>query len=230
MKLSSTNLRLEKKIKLLKKPGNENLCDSLNFIKGFSDKASHYLPGRVIEKKDVAKVVKRALELFDFALIDLMRNGGTRKTEVTAKLFSAFLPSIRVRVIKSILDRKTFDPSSNDNIFLLDKLLLAQTKSGEGKKSLRLLDERCAQGKLSKAHLKFRKEKLREIQKKMDSGVLPISENISDCRRNLEDILLQMSASDRIENSELIKVFETMLAQIEPSAMGDKVPNLVIVI
>lgn len=221
-------LALGEKIKLLKKPGTENLVNSLNLIKEFGDKASHYLPGRTIEKKHVTNVINKALELFDFALIDLMKDGGIRKTEFTAKLFSTFLPSIRVRVIKSVLDIGSIDPGSDDDMFLLDKLLLAQVKNGEGKKSLKLLDKLQKESRLPRSHVEFWKMKLRKIQGKMDLGVLPIPENISDCRRNFEDVLAQMSASEKIENSDLIMVFETMLAQIKPSEMGGKVPDLMI--
>lgn len=221
-------LSLGEKIKLIRKPETENLVNSLNHIKNFGDAASHYRPGRVINKIDVEEVTEKAFELFDFALIDIVKDGGIRKTEITAKLFSTFLPSIRVRVLKAILNTNAVDPASDNDMFLLDKLLLAQTKCGEIKKAFRLLDKLRGKGKLPESHVEFWKEKLTTIQLKMDAGILPIPRNISDCKRNFEDVLANVSELDKVENSELIRVFEIMLAQVEPSDMGDKVPDLMV--
>ncbi|WP_312773509.1 hypothetical protein [Pseudomonas rhodesiae] len=221
-------LSLGDKISILRKPGAEKLTQSLDLIKDFGDKASHYQPGRVIKESDVEKVVTLSLELFDLALIDLMKNGGIRKTEITAKLFSTFLPSIRIRVLKSIINMRFIRPDSDEDMFILDKILLAYTKNGEIKKARRLLEKLQKQGALPQSHVEFWKEKIQIIQEKLEAGILPVSENISDCRRNFENVLSQMNESEKEQNSDLIKVFEVMLAQVEPSDLGDKIPDLVI--
>lgn len=221
-------LSLGDKISVLRKPGAEKLTQSLDLIKDFGDKASHYQPGRVIKESDVERVVTLSLELFDLALIDLMKNGGIRKTEITAKLFSTFLPSIRIRVLKSIINMRFIRPDSDEDMFILDKILLAYTKNGEIKKARRLLEKLQKQGALPQSHVEFWKEKIQIIQEKLEAGILPVSENISDCRRNFENVLSQMNESEKEQNSDLIKVFEVMLAQVEPSDLGDKIPDLVI--
>jgi len=225
---SFNKLSLGDKISILRKPGAEKLTQSLDLIKDFGDKASHYQPGRVIKESDVERVVTLSLELFDLALIDLMKNGGIRKTEITAKLFSTFLPSIRIRVLKSIINMRFIRPDSDEDMFILDKILLAYTKNGEIKKARRLLEKLQKQGALPQSHVEFWKEKIQIIQEKLEAGILPVSENISDCRRNFENVLSQMNESEKEQNSDLIKVFEVMLAQVEPSDLGDKIPDLVI--
>jgi pentatricopeptide repeat protein len=119
-------------------------------------------------------------------------------------------------------------PDSDEDMFILDKILLAYTKNGEIKKARRLLEKLQKQGALPQSHVEFWKEKIQIIQEKLEAGILPVSENISDCRRNFENVLSQMNESEKEQNSDLIKVFEVMLAQVEPSDLGDKIPDLVI--
>lgn len=221
-------LSLGEKIKILREWCSDELIDALNLIKQFGDIASHYNPSKTIKESEVNKIIVKALSLFDYALIDLMKDGGIRKTEVTAVLFSTFLPSIRVRVLSSILDLSDIKGNSDNDMFLLDKLLLALTKNGEGKKAQKLLSKLRKEEKIGDYHLRFWLEKLEVIQGKIDEGILPIPENISDCKRNFDDVLSQLTSFEKAENQALIDVFDTMLSQVEPSDMGDKVPNLMV--
>jgi hypothetical protein len=113
-------------------------------------------------------------------------------------------------------------------MFLLDKLVLALTKNGESKKAFRVLEKLKQEGKIGEYHFNFWAEKIDIIQGKIAEGVLPIPENISDCKRNFEDVLSRMSDEEKSGNKELIDVFNTMLDQVEPSQMGDKKPNLMV--
>lgn len=221
-------LSLGEKIKTLKEDYSSGLIDALNLIKQFGDMASHYQPGRTIEAESVESVIKKSLSLFDFVLIDLMKDNGIRKTEATATLFSTFLPSIRVRVLKKIIDLGSVRGDSDDDMFLLDKLVLALTKNGEGKKAIRLLEKLKKQEKIGDYHVSFWEEKIEVIQGKIDEGVLPIPENISDCKRNFDDVFSQLSDEEKAENDSLIEVFNTMFDQVEPSEMGDKQPSLMV--
>lgn len=221
-------LSLGDKIKKIRPHYSQQLIDSLNLIKQFGDMASHYKPDRILDEKDVANVIDKSLSLFDFALIDIMKDRGIRKTEVTATLFSTFLPSIRIRVLKEILDLQSVKGDCDDDMFLLDKLVLALTKNGEAKKAIRTLESLKKKERIGDYHINFWKEKVDIIQGKIEEGVLPIPQNISDCKRNFEDVLRQLSEEDKIKNEELIQVFNTMLAQVEPSKMGDKQPSLMV--
>lgn len=221
-------LSLGEKIKILKEDYSNELIDALNLIKQFGDMASHYHPGRELDSKSVESIIKKSLSLFDFALIDLMKDNGIRKTEVTATLFSTFLPSIRVRVLKEIIDFASLRGDSDNDMFLLDKLVLALTKNGEAKKAIRLLEKLKKQEKIGDYHVSFWREKIEIIQGKIDEGVLPIPENISDCKRNFDDVFSQLSDEEKAENQNLIEVFNTMLDQVEPSQMGDKQPSLMV--
>jgi hypothetical protein len=222
------NLSLGDKIKIIKPEYSSDLIDALNLIKQFGDIASHYKPERSIDEKNVKKIIEKALSLFDFVLIDLMKDRGIRKTEVTATLFSTFLPSIRIRVLRSITDLSSIKGDSDNDMFLLDKLVLALTKNGESKKAFRILEKLKKEEKIGEYHFDFCAEKIDIIQCKIDDGILPIPENISDCKRNFEDVLGQMSDVEKSGNKELIDVFNTMLDQVEPSQMGDKMPSLMV--
>jgi hypothetical protein len=221
-------LSLGEKLKHIKQTSSKELIDSLNFIKQFGDEASHYKPDNILNKKDVDKVIEKALSLFDFALIDLIKDGGIGKTPITARLFSTFLPSIRVRVIRSIIDINSVRGDSDNDMALLDKLLLALTKNGEGKKAIKLLEKLKKKGNIGIEHVDFWKKKIQTIQSKIEEGILPIAENISDCKRNFYDVYEEMTENERNENKDLIEVFNIMLDQIEPSDMGQKKPNLMI--
>lgn len=222
------SLSLGEKIKIIKEFHSSELIDALNIIKNFGDKASHYYPDRKIDTREVEKIIEKSLSLFDYVLIELMKDGGIRKTEVTATLFSTFLPSIRVRVLKKIINFESLRGDSDEDMFLLDKLFLALTKNGEGKKAIRLLHKIKSKENISDYHVDFWMEKINLIQKKINENLLPIPKNIADCKRNFNDVLSQLTEEEKDKNSILINVFNTMLDQVEPSEMGEMQPNLII--
>lgn len=222
------NLSLGDKIKEIRPYSSTELINSLNHIKQFGDIASHYKPGRIIKEKEVHSIVEKSLSLFDFALIDLLKNGGLRTTKVTGTLFSTFLPSVRVRVLRKIINLSDINYHSDDDMYHLDKLVLALTKNGEISKALKILEKLRGNNQIDVNSMIFWREKLELIQEKIDEDILPIPKDISDCKRNFDDVLSKMSSEEKKANEKLINVFNIMLNQIEPSEMGDKKPNLII--
>ena len=222
------SLPLGDKIKIIKPYVSIELINSLNHIKQFGDIASHYKPGRTIKEEEVNNIVEKSLLLFDFALIDLLKDGGLRATEVTGTLFSTFLPSVRVRVLRKIINLNDINYRSDDDMYHLDKSVLALTKNGEISKALRILEKLRKNNQIDENCVSFWKEKLSLIQEKIDEDILPIPKNISDCKRNFDDVISLMSSEEKKANEKLINVFNIMLDQIEPSEMGDKKPNLLI--
>lgn len=222
------NMGLSEKIEELKRFYQPSgFIEDLYYIKDIGDRGSHYHPKRPeVTKKEVEKAVKKSLGLFDFALINLLEDGGLKKSNATATIFSTFLPSVRARVLKKITNTSNPTNNSDYNTQLLWKLAMATLKEGNRNKALRDVDTWGKKGLISKADTDLWKSELNKLHDVQE--LLPIALNIADCKRNFDDCLRGISEEEKKINKELISLFEIMLDQIKPSEMGGKQPNYTI--
>lgn len=221
-------MTLERKINRIKVTSSKELIDSLFYIKQFGDIGSHYRRGQTpiaIEKAE--DVVRKALGLFDIALIDLLKNGGLAKTPYAATIFSTFLPAVRVRVLTKIIDFNKLNCRSEYDMGLLDKLLLALIKDNKRNKAFRILDKLGKDRILPDEDIFYWKERLTDIENEMRKGNLPIANDIYDCKRNLDDLVSKMSEVNQNNNKELIEILNTMLEQVIPSDWNDNTQNII---
>ncbi|MFT5594290.1 MAG: hypothetical protein ACI8SR_002679 [Oceanicoccus sp.] len=217
------SLSLGNKIKEISEEYSEKLISSLYLIEDLGNQASHFKKGRAITEAESIKAVENAIGLFDLILVDLFKNQGLAKTLNTAKIFSTFLPSIRVNVLAKLLDFSKFDNNSEYDIGVLHKYLLALTKNGQREKARRLIKKLLKKETIDQDMFTYWENSINVISN--NSKNLPIPKSIEDCKRNFDDVLIILSNEDLSENSRLIEIFNILLESVTPSEMGDLIGN-----
>lgn len=217
-------LSLGNKIKEISTEYSNRLIDALYFIESHGNEASHFSRD-IITSETADKVVDKAITLFDLILVDLFKDNGLAKTPNTARLFSTFTPSIRANVLNQLLDFNSLDNSCEHDMGILHKYFLALTKNNQRDKARRLLYKLKKQNKITQDQFQYWEESINKISSNINN--LPIPKNISDCKRNFDNVLSSMDIQERELNSQLIEIFNTLLDSVTPSEMdnllGDQV-------
>ncbi len=215
---SYKKLSLGDLISYLTEKVDKKIIDSLNFIKDFGDKASHYNPDVKITKTDSKKAVEAALDLFSLIIIDHLKKNPLDSHPDRATILSTTLPKIRLKIIGELID---FDDLSTDyQIGLLHKWCLACVKSGGREKVRRKLNNLQKKGKISKPIYDFEIKSVNEIAFRMSKSELPIPFAHEDFARNFDAVISQLSAESKEINSRLIDILDRMAKHIQRSEFG----------
>lgn len=213
---------LGEKIKFLGKYYDDKIIQSLYFIKDIGDKGSHYNQNDKLTEKEIKKVVDVSLGLFELILIDYFKKTRLDKTFNTARIFSALFPAVRVNVLSELVNLKQINDKYDEEI--LHKYLLALVKNGKKNKAYRVLNEARKNG-ISEYLYTHEKYSIVKILEGIKKDELPIPQTIEDCKRNYNGVLRTLDSKEIAENSGLITIMDTLLSQVEPSEMGDKIPD-----
>lgn len=219
---------LEKINKLKESNPPAGLIDTLYYVKDFGDQGSHYSSTPIaFTEIQIENTIKKALGLFDMALYETLKDGKIAETPSTATILSTFLPATRARVLEKLIDFKNFDCTSEFDAGLLDKYLMALLKDNKKNKAFKKIDSLLKANLITPADSKYLKDKLNIINKDIINGTLPIAKDISDCKRNFNHCISNLSDIEKEKNSKLINIFNIMLEQAEPSSMEGLKPFIV---
>lgn len=216
-------LPLDEKIREISKDYSGEIIDSLNLIKTIGNNSSHFQEEETtrVTKEEAEKAARKAMELFDLILVNLLKDGGLAKTTNTAKIFSTLPPSIRANVLSKIHNPTSFNSGCEYDVGVLHKYILALTKSGKREKAREIIKKLRKRKKISSEQFEFWGKSINEITRNIET--LPIAQDINDCRRNFEEAIKQVSNHEKTENSELIRILNILLDEVTPSEIGTKV-------
>ncbi|AZL72314.1 hypothetical protein [Pseudomonas oryziphila] len=204
---SSLNGRVDKRI-----------ISTLDLIKDFGDKASHYNPDVKLSRSESEKAVQAAFELFPLIIIDHLISNPLSSHPDRATLLSTTLPKIRIKIIEEFIDFNNLD--SEYQIGLLHKWCLACVKNGGREKARRKLHGLLKKGKISESFFDFETKSINEIAFRMSKGELPVPKSHEDFARNFNDVLSKLSPESKSINEKLISILERMVEKIQPSEFG----------
>ncbi|MBU3073861.1 hypothetical protein [Clostridium estertheticum] len=155
-------------------------------------------------------------------LIDYFKKTRVDKTYNTARIFSTLFPDVRANILSALINLKQIKDRYDEDV--LHRYLLALVKSGRKTKAYRVLDEAKKNGINDNLYI-YEKDSIGKIVEGMNKNELPIPQKIEDCKRNYNNVLKTLDSHEIEENSGLITIMDTLLKQIEPSQMGDKIPD-----
>lgn len=204
-------------IAILSKHVDPRIIDSLNLIKDFGDKASHYNPDIKITAEQASKVVNEAINLYLLIIIDELKKRDFFYHPSRATLISVLLPSMRVKIYSTFIDFS----SKNINLALLWKWCLACLKDDNINKARRKLQDLKKNKIITELTFNEYDKKLKEINNAIENDELPIPRNREDFSRNLNDLLSgeTISPESRDINIRLINILLSMANNIKPSSM-----------
>ncbi|HDF2327451.1 TPA: hypothetical protein PC537_000989 [Morganella morganii] len=208
---------LSELIDILKNKISFEIINSLNLIKDFGDKASHYNPNVIITDKQVEKVVHETINLYLLIIIDELKKRDLFYHRDRATLISVLLPSMRVKIYAEFIDFS----SKNINLELLWKWSLACLKNNNLNKATRKLQELEKKGLISRYDFDRIRNDLSRLNVAKNNDELPIPNNREDFARNLNDLLVngKISEDSRLINERLLNILLSMADNIEPSSM-----------
>lgn len=197
---------------------NQKLISTLNVIKDFGDKASHYNPDFKLSKSDSEKAVQAAFELFPLIIINHLSSNPLNSHPDRATLLSTTLPKIRTKIIEAFIDFNNIDCEYQEG--LLHKWCLACVKGGGREKARRKLRNLLKKGKISESTFDFEAKSIDEIAFRMTKGELPVPMSHEDFARNFNDVLSKLSPESKSTNEKLISILGRMVEKIQPSEFG----------
>lgn len=214
---------LGEKIKLLKKYYKKNIIDKLKLIKNIGDKYSHYNPSIQINEKEIIQIQKAVSTLYTEILIDYFKGTRFDKTPNTARIFSVLYPSVRWNVLSHYINRTS--KNSEYEYLLFHKYLIALVKDGKWNKAKRELNEAFKKNLITKDKYEFESKSNIIINDKKLENKLPIADNLNDIKRNFKSVMDSLSKNEIEENIGLIKLILILIEDIEPSDMGNTIPD-----
>ncbi|MCP4991259.1 MAG: hypothetical protein GY928_35980 [Colwellia sp.] len=202
-------------IKELKNKVTGEIIDSLQLIKDFGDKASHYDPDKKFSKKHAQKAVDEAKKLYELIILDVLKKKSLLYHRDRATLLSVLLPETRVSIYSKLID---FDTKIDQGLF--KKWCMACVKNGRSNKAIGKLNQLKKKGLITDALYDERFRDIQVIKYQMENDNLPIPKNRSDFARNLDDVLNNiLSKESKEQNSDLIALLASMAENVEPSDM-----------
>ena len=214
---------LGEKIKLLEKNHSKNIIDKLKLIKSIGDKYSHYNPSLQINKKEILQIQKAVFTLYTEILIDYFKGNRFDKTSNTARIFSVLYPSVRWNVLSHYINRTS---KNNEYEYLLfHKYLIALIKDDKWNKAKRELDKALKKNLITKDQYEFESKSNIAINDKKLENKLPIADSLNDIKRNFKSVMDSLSKNEIEENIVLIKLILILIEDIEPSDMGNTIPD-----
>jgi hypothetical protein len=214
-------LGLEKQIKEIKLDFSKKIINELLLIKDFGDDCSHYNQDIKLSEEKVKKIVGRAISLFEQILIDHFKKEPLDKTYNRATIFSTIFPSVREKVLFSLVSFNAIN--SEYEITLLHKYVLACVKNGNSKRVKSRLKDMKNKNVIATRMYDYWIASIHEIEQGINNNELPIAKVIGDCKRNFLDVLHQLDQHELDENKRLINIIEKLLEQVEPTEMGSYV-------
>lgn len=215
-------LGLGEQIKEIKGCYDQKIIDALLRIKDIGDRASHYSYGEIIDQKKAEDITSVALGLFDLILIDYFRKYGNN-SYYAFRIFSTLFPKVRVKVLSEILVKGPIEEDYDRKVF--HKYILATVKNNQENKARRVLDDKLKKGHIDKELYEFEIKTIKEISIGMKKNELPIALNIQDCKRNFNSVINSLSEDERFQDRKIIKIISILLHEIDPSDMGDLIPD-----
>ncbi len=193
------------------------IINSLNLIKDFGDKASHYDSDINVTTEQALKAVNETINLYLLIILDELKKRDLFYHFDRATLISVLLPGMRVRIYSDFIDFS----SKNINLELLWKWSLACLKDDNINKARRKLQALKKNGIISNVTFIQFDERLKIINAAKENDELPIPVNREDFARNLHDLLDSgtISPDSRQINNRLINILLSMAKNIEPSSM-----------
>ncbi|WP_410738562.1 hypothetical protein [Citrobacter freundii] len=193
------------------------IINSLNLIKDFGDKASHYNSEVNVTVEQALQAVNEAINLYLLIILDELKKRDLFYHYDRATLISVLLPAMRVKIYSELIDFS----SKEIHLELLWKWSLACLKDGNINKARRKLQSLKKNGIISEAILNEYDAKLKIINTAKENDELPIPVNREDFARNLQDLLNggRISPESRQKNNRLISILLSMAKNIEPSSM-----------
>lgn len=193
------------------------IINSLNLIKDFGDKASHYDSDINITSEQALKAVNETINLYLLIILDELKKRDLFYHSDRATLISVLLPSMRVKIYSELIDFS----SKEINLGLLWKWSLACLKDDNINKARRKLQLLKKNGVITEGILNEYDADLKVINAAKKNDELPIPANRADFARNLQDLLSsgKISSESRQINNRLISILLSMAKNIEPSSM-----------
>ncbi len=215
--------QLGEKIKLLEKSYSKNTINKLKLIKSIGDKYSHYNPSLQINEKEIVRVQNAVLTLFNEILIDYFKKNRFDKTPYTAKIFSVLYPHVRWNVLSHFINK--ISRNTEYELLLFHKYLLALVKDGKWNKARRELDEAYKSDCITKEQFEFENKSNELIKNKKLENQLPIADTLNDIKRNFKEVMSLLDTNEIEQNIILIKLILILVEDIEPSDLGNTIPN-----
>ncbi|HBR1895770.1 hypothetical protein ACNPNM_09395 [Klebsiella variicola] len=193
------------------------IINSLNLIKDFGDKASHYNAGINVTAEQALKAVNETINLYVLIILDELKKRDLFYHFDRATLISVLLPNMRVRIYSELIDFS----SKEINLELLWKWSLACLKDGNINKARRKLQLLKRNGIITEEVLNEYDANLKVINAAKENDELPIPVNREDFARNLQALLNsgEISPESLQINNRLISILLSMAKNIEPSSM-----------
>ncbi|MTI48078.1 MAG: hypothetical protein FH761_09560 [Firmicutes bacterium] len=216
-------MSLGERIKGIKPTTSKEVIDTLYRIKDYGDKAAHFNPTIEIKEKDIEKISRDALGIFELILIDYFKKTDFHKTYNTAVIFSTLFPQIRANVLSNLYNNVYIRKQKDREIF--HKYIIALVKSNKSNKAKNILKKYKKKGTIDYVIYEMEMQSIKLISEGMNRDKLPIPKVIGDCKRNFEEVLSKISDEEKQENKGLINIINTLLAQYDASEMGDLESN-----
>ncbi|CQD47026.1 hypothetical protein NE897_15045 [Yersinia ruckeri] len=193
------------------------IINSLNLIKDFGDKASHYDSNINITAEQALKAVNETINLYLLIILDELKKRDLFYHPSRATLISVLLPNMRVKIYSEFIDFS----SKDINLELLWKWCLACLKDDNINKARRKLQALKKNKIITEVTFNEYNEKLKAINTAKENDEIPIPMNREDFARNLHDLLSggEISPESRHVNIRLVNILLSMAKNIEPSSM-----------
>mgnify|MGYP003286805293 CR=1 FL=1 len=193
------------------------IINSLNLIKDFGDKASHYNSEINVTAEQALKAVNETINLYVLIILDELKKRDLFYHFDRATLISVLLPNMRVKIYSELIDFS----SKEINLELLWKWSLACLKDGNINKARRKLQLLKKNGIITEEVLNEYDANLKVINAAKENDELPIPVNREDFARNLQALLNggEISPESLQINNRLISILLSMAKNIEPSSM-----------
>jgi len=216
-------MSLGERIKGIANTTSKEIIDTLYRIKDFGDKAAHFNPNVELREKDIEKISKDALGIFELILIDYFKKTDFHRTYNTAVIFSTLFPQIRANVLSKLYNNVYIRKQKDREIF--HKYIIALVKSNKANKAKEILRKYKKKGVIDYIVYDIEMQSIKNISEGMRRDKLPIPQVIEDCKRNFEDVLKDISDAETHENEGLINIINILLEQYSESDMGDLEAN-----
>lgn len=98
-------------------------------------------------------------------------------------------------------------------------------KDGKWNKARRELDEAYKSDCITKEQFEFENKSNELIKNKKLENQLPIADTLNDIKRNFKEVMSLLDTNEIEQNIILIKLILILVEDIEPSDLGNTIPN-----
>ncbi|MDF0732903.1 hypothetical protein P0Y43_19615 [Pseudomonas entomophila] len=220
-------LGLERKIDAIQNDTSPETIATLQLIKSLGDRASHYSEVPFTER-EAKRAVEAAGDLIVQVLLHELKTTPLNANEPRAKILSVLFPSIRIRVLRELLE--THERLNPYQALLLHKYNLACVKNGQDKKARRELDTLFKKRLIDRDFYDYQVRSIRVIADQRNLGTLPIAQRMEDVARNFKSVLEGLTPAECEANAKLIAILETLIKDVLPSDLSEQVGDQIFIV